>query len=90
MNMMILFFVFEKCHTRAINTYSGKTFTNYINTYRINEAVSIISDPTNDTNAKELADNLGYASVNVFYQVFRRETGVSLSRYRKELVTMDA
>lgn len=71
--------------SRAINTFSGKTFNNYINTWRINEAVGIISDPKREINAKQIADDLGYASVDVFYQVFRRETGLSFSRYRKEL-----
>lgn len=76
--------------SRAINAFAGKTFVNYINAYRINEAVKMISCPDSSVNAKELAEELGYASVNVFYQVFQRETGLSLSRYRKELVGLPA
>lgn len=71
--------------SQAINAFSGKTFVNYINTYRINEAVRMISDPASQVNAKEMAQELGYASVKVFYQVFQRETGLPLSRYRQEL-----
>lgn len=76
--------------SRAINAFSGKTFVNYLNTYRINEAVKLISEPGSQINAKQLAEDLGYASVNVFYQVFQRETGLSISRYKKELGSLDA
>lgn len=76
--------------SRAINAFSGKTFVNYINAFRINEAVRIISAPDTAVNAKQLAEELGYASVNVFYQVFQRETGLSLSRYKKELGLMES
>lgn len=74
--------------SRSINAFSGKTFVNYINAYRISEAVKMISAPGAAVNAKQLAEDLGYASVNVFYQVFQRETGLPLSRYRKELDDM--
>lgn len=74
--------------SRAINTFSGKTFANYINTYRINEAVRQIAGSDSKVNAKALAEDLGYASVNVFYAAFQKETGCSLSRYRKSVVSL--
>lgn len=74
--------------SRAINTFSGKTFANYINTYRINEAVRQIAGSDSKVNAKALAEDLGYASVNVFYAAFQKETGCSLSRYRKGVVSL--
>lgn len=74
--------------SKAINTFSGKSFNNYINTYRINEAVSIISGPSGDIPVKQLAEDLGFGSVSVFYKVFQRETGLSISRYKKELAAV--
>lgn len=75
--------------SRAINAYSGKSFNNYINTYRINEAVTIISGNGADIPLKQLADELGFGSVSVFYKVFERETGCSVSRYKKELFSSE-
>lgn len=71
--------------SRAINAYSGQTVNDYINTYRINEAVKLLSENGKDVNAKQLAEDLGYASVNVFYQVFKRKTGCSFSIYKKNI-----
>lgn len=71
--------------SRAINAYSGQTVNDYINTYRINEAVKLLSKNGKDVNAKQLAEDLGYASVNVFYQVFKRKTGCSFSIYKKNI-----
>lgn len=71
--------------SRAINSCTGKSFPNYVNTYRINEAVNVISDPSMDIPLKELADNVGFTSVKTFYKVFNNETGLSVTRYKTEL-----
>lgn len=74
--------------SRAINLCTGKSFPNYVNTYRINEAVNVISNPDMDVPLKELADNVGFTSVKTFYKVFNNETGLSVSRYKTELKTL--
>lgn len=73
--------------SKAINTYSGMSFSNYINMIRINEATAIISDPSRNTLIKQLADDLGYNSVAVFSKAFQKETGMSPSRYKKEVLS---
>lgn len=73
--------------SRAINTYAGKSFNNYINTYRINEAVGIFSSVRKDIPLKQLAEELGFGSVSVFYKVFKKETGCTVSVYKKELTS---
>lgn len=73
--------------SKAINRYYGASFSTYLNTYRINEATKIISDPQTDLLIKQLADDLGYSSVPVFSKAFLKETGMPPSRYRKEAIS---
>lgn len=72
--------------SRAINTFSGTSFHNYVNMHRIAEATNMICDPEFDTPLKQLADDLGYNSVSVFYKAFQKETGCTPNRYRKEIL----
>lgn len=72
--------------SKAINTYAGMTFNNYINSYRIGEAVRMISSREFDMPFKQLADMLGYSSVYVFSKAFQRETGIAPGIYRKEIL----
>lgn len=72
--------------SKAINKFSGMSFSNYLNMYRIKEATRIISDASNDILMKQLSDSLGYSSVPVFSKAFLKETGLSPSKYRKEIL----
>ncbi len=56
----------------------------YIGKYRIEEATRIISDTENDVPLKQLADELGFNSVSVFYKTFSKETGLTPGIFRKE------
>ena len=69
--------------SRAINRFADMTFYNYINSYRIREAIHILSDPANDMPIKVLYQYLGFNSLSVFYNSFIRETGVPPSKFRK-------
>lgn len=69
----------------AINTFAGVSFPNYINMYRIREAVRLISQPENKILIKQLADQMGYNSVTVFSTAFQRETGCTPTQYRRQL-----
>lgn len=69
----------------AINVKSGKSFYNYVNGYRISEAVSILSDVHNDIPLKALCDDLGFNSMSAFYRSFQKETGVPPSCYRQQM-----
>lgn len=71
--------------SKAVNRFSGLSFPAYVNMYRIREATEIISDTSKDIVLKQLAESLGYSSVNVFHKAFQKETGLTPSRYRKEL-----
>lgn len=68
--------------TRAISERYGIAFTQYINNFRIKEAIRILSDPTNDTPIKALGMQLGYNSPTSFYNHFKQATGMTPAAYR--------
>ena len=69
--------------SRVINRYSGLSFYDYINQYRIKDAVGILSDADSDIPLKALSDDLGFNSNSVFYRAFVKETGVPPSYFRE-------
>lgn len=75
--------------SRAINMFSGLTFYAYLDLYRIHEATELISNDSEETPFKQMADDLGYNSVSVFYKAFRKETGCTPGRYREEIKRMN-
>ena len=66
------------------SSHAGISYNDYINSYRIKEAVKVLSDPKDDIPLKLLSDNLGYCSISSFYRLFQKETGVPPSHFRKE------
>lgn len=72
--------------SQLINEQTGLTFTQYINGYRIKEAVRLLSDPHCDTPLKALASALGFNSMTTFYHLFQNEIGMTPAQYRKSVV----
>lgn len=75
--------------SKVINRFAGQTFSAYINSKRIAEAVTVLSDPEDDTPLKMLADNLGYSTLSTFYRAFCKETGCPPSKYRQVIRQID-
>lgn len=71
--------------SRVINKYSGLSFYDYINRYRIREAIAMLSEPEVEVPLKVLYDDLGFNSNSVFYRAFVKETGVPPSYYKEEV-----
>ena len=71
--------------SKVINRYAGQSFPAYLNMYRIAEAVRLISNFELDMPLKQIAEEVGFASMSVFYNAFCKETGMPPGRYRKEL-----
>ena len=70
--------------SRAINRATGKNFSQYINEYRVKEAVRIMSSPSrNGLYIDELYERVGFNSRTSFYRVFKQATGLSPSDFRK-------
>ena len=72
--------------SQIINEQTGKTFTQYINDYRIQEAVRLLSDPTNQTPLKAVSADLGFNSMTTFYKQFQAATGMTPTQYRNQVV----
>ena len=71
--------------SKAINTCAGTSFLVYVNSYRMREAVALLSDPDNDTPLKAIADQAGYSNITSFYRYFEKETSCTPSKFRQEV-----
>lgn len=74
--------------SKVINKYSGMSFYSYINTFRIEEAIRLLSNETEDIPLKQIYSIVGYNSVSSFYNAFQKETGCPPSKYRKQIFEM--
>jgi AraC-like DNA-binding protein/predicted negative regulator of RcsB-dependent stress response len=75
--------------SQVINKYVNVSFTHYINFFRIEEAVRILSDPDNDTPLKALSADLGFNSMATFYTAFQAAIGITPSLYRKKVQCLE-
>ncbi len=72
--------------SQVINEQTGKTFTHYINSFRVEEAIRLLSDPTNNIPLKALSSELGFNSISTFYSVFQSAVGMPPSLYRSKVL----
>lgn len=70
----------------VIKLFTGMSFPYYVNSFRINEAVRILSDPENDTPIKAIAWSLGYNNLTTFYRLFEAAKGMPPSKYRETII----
>ncbi len=78
----------EKELSILINHYLGKHFFDFVNTYRINEAKSILANPEcADKTILEILYEVGFNSKSSFYTAFKKATGCTPTQYRKDCAT---
>lgn len=75
--------------SKAVNIYAGSSFATYVNNYRVNAAVRLLSDANGTLPIKAVADMVGYNNLPSFYSNFQKVTGVSPSKFRKELLNIE-
>lgn len=73
--------------TRAISECYKMNFKQYINNYRIHEAIKILSDPDDDTPLKAIGTEIGFNSTTSFYNHFKEATGMTPAAYREAAVS---
>ncbi|WP_455672177.1 helix-turn-helix domain-containing protein [Phocaeicola sp.] len=74
--------------SRIINEQSKLSFTHYINSFRIEEAIRLLSDPENDTPLKAISADLGFNSISTFYNLFQSAVGMTPSQYRNKVLEL--
>lgn len=68
--------------SRVINEYAGTNFNQYLNKYRIEEAIRSITESNGECLLKTLAFDLGFKSTSSFNKAFSKETGIPPSAFR--------
>lgn len=74
--------------SQVVNEKTGKSFNQYVNSYRIAEAVSILSDVSSDVPLKAVAGDAGFSSLTTFYKIFREEVGMTPAKYREKVLEL--
>jgi len=70
--------------SQIINEHMGKSFNDYINYYRIEEAKKLLTDPkTAGKTILEIAYDTGFYTKSVFNTAFKKFTGMTPSQYKK-------
>lgn len=60
---------------------TGRSFSQYLNDYRINVAVDMLRNPSLDVNY--IATEVGYQNQSYFYRIFKQQTGMTPMEYRE-------
>lgn len=76
--------------SQVVNEEYNMTFTQYVNSYRVREAIRLLSDPSYDLPLKNLCTELGFSSPSTFNTVFRNATGMTPSAYRNVALRQSA
>lgn len=68
-----------------INQYSGKNFSDYINSLRVEDAKKLLANPDFETyTIVSIGLECGFNSKSTFYTAFKKFTGQTPTAYRKE------
>ncbi|MCI9372199.1 MAG: helix-turn-helix transcriptional regulator [Lachnospiraceae bacterium] len=72
----------EKYLIQFLKEQTGKTFAKYIEDMRVEKAKELLSET--EYSNEQIAGMAGFGSLNSFYRVFHKKTGVSPGTYRKK------
>lgn len=61
----------------------AESFTAYVNTFRLKEAIRMLSDPESTDSLKAIGLSAGFASPSNFYSLFRKKIGMAPSVFRE-------
>ena len=71
----------EKYLYMLLKEQTGRTFSNYLEDLRMIFAIKCLEET--DLSNEKIAQESGFGSTNSFYRIFKKQTGVSPSIYRK-------
>ena len=76
--------------SQIIKEKSGMNYLQFVNSYRINEAIRILSDKKlTDYPIKQIWSDLGFNSPSTFYKLFQQTVGITPYVYRKQFLKVD-
>ena len=75
--------------SQVVNEKAGKSFSSYVNEYRLNEAVELLSDSSITEPLKSIGAKVGFTSPSNFYTLFRQRVGVSPSVFRDNVKNIE-
>lgn len=74
---------------QVIKDNSGMNYSQYVNSFRIREALKALSDKERiEVPIKDTAVEVGFNSLTTFYKLFQQATGISPSAYRRSLLSI--
>lgn len=81
----------ERLMSALINQHVGKTFSDFINCYRVEEAKKRLVDPNNQHfTIAAIAFDCGFNSLATFQRCFKQFAGVTPSQYQKKEMMVNA
>ncbi|MCX6283413.1 MAG: helix-turn-helix domain-containing protein [Bacteroidetes bacterium] len=81
----------SKYISQIINEFYSQNYYHYINSYRIQEAKSLMTDPANDKYSILGISNIaGFASKSTFNTAFRKFTGTTPSEFRNNALSVNS
>jgi len=80
----------SKYISQIINEFYNQNYYHYINSHRINEAKSLMSDPANNKYSILGISNIaGFASKSTFNTAFKKFTGITPSEFRNNAAALN-
>lgn len=75
--------------SQVINKQTSLTFTQYINEFRINEAIKLMNNAEGETPLKAIASDIGFNSMTTFYKAFENIVGMTPSQFKNKTKTLN-
>ncbi|MFR8549111.1 MAG: response regulator [Lachnospiraceae bacterium] len=69
--------------SKLLNRHTGKSFSELLNTIRIEEAKKLLADPA--LRVGDVAEKVGFLDMAHFSRVFKKVTGISANEYRNTI-----
>lgn len=74
--------------SQVVNERTGMNLVSYINSFRINEAIELLSDADNEIPLKAVALEVGFSSLSTFYKFFNRTVGMTPMKFREKVAEL--
>lgn len=75
--------------SKVIKEKTGMTFQQYLLDVRVEQAIALLSQPSDPGGMKEVGARVGFLSTSTFYPAFKAKTGMSPAQYRKTYLALE-